>query len=94
VCTTAHRPAAVPALPGLDDAIHHHQSTLRGLIFHERRLMAVDSERIFEELRDDVTVTLPSIPRILRKICSPIVLGLCLHPASAVRCPSFREATS
>ncbi|KAL5332505.1 hypothetical protein BJX70DRAFT_392936 [Aspergillus crustosus] len=41
-------------LPGLDDVIHHHQSTLRGLIFHERRLMAVDSERIFEELRDDI----------------------------------------
>ncbi|KAL2783007.1 hypothetical protein BJX66DRAFT_330899 [Aspergillus keveii] len=46
--------------------------------------MAVDSERIFEELRDDVTVTLPSIPRILRKICSPIALGLCFRPASAI----------
>ncbi|OJJ52145.1 hypothetical protein ASPSYDRAFT_95845 [Aspergillus sydowii CBS 593.65] len=36
-------------LPGLDDAIHHHQSTLRGLVFHERRLMAIESERIFED---------------------------------------------
>ncbi|KAI3120536.1 hypothetical protein CBS147326_9420 [Penicillium roqueforti] len=69
------------SLPGLDDAIHHHQSTLRGLAFHERRLMAINSEQTFEELRDDVTVTLPSIPRILRKICSPIALGLCLRPA-------------
>lgn len=76
-------------LPGLDDAIHHHQSTLRGLVFHERRLMAINSEQTFEELRDDVTVTLPSIPRILRKICSPIALGLCLRPASAVRCQGF-----
>ncbi|KAL6229429.1 hypothetical protein BDW75DRAFT_249675 [Aspergillus navahoensis] len=71
-------------LPGLDNAIHHHQSTLRGLVFHEHRLMAVDSKQIFEELRDYVTVTLPSIPRILQKICSLITLGLCLCPASAV----------
>ncbi|KAL2841287.1 hypothetical protein BJX68DRAFT_278660 [Aspergillus pseudodeflectus] len=54
-------------LPGLDNTIRHHQSTLRGLIFHE-------------QCRDDVTMTLPSIPRILQKICSPIVLGLCLRP--------------
>lgn len=81
-------------LPGLDDAIHHHQSTLRGLVFHERRLMAINSEQTFEELRDDVTVTLPSIPRILRKICSLIALGLCLRPASAVRCQGFRGTTS
>ncbi|OJJ52129.1 hypothetical protein ASPSYDRAFT_37528 [Aspergillus sydowii CBS 593.65] len=46
--------------------------------------MAINSEQTFEELRDDVTVTLPSIPRILRKICSPIALGLCLRPASAI----------
>ncbi|CEL11749.1 hypothetical protein ASPCAL14846 [Aspergillus calidoustus] len=78
-------------LPGLDDAIHHHQSALRGLIFHERRLMAVDREQIFEELRDDVTVTLASIPRILRKICSPIALGLCLRPAST---ESSRQPTN
>lgn len=57
--------------------------TLRGLVFHERRLMAINSEQTFEELRDDVTVTLPSIPRILRKISSPIALGLCLRPSSA-----------
>ncbi|RDK41038.1 hypothetical protein M752DRAFT_284537 [Aspergillus phoenicis ATCC 13157] len=62
-------------LPGLDDAIHHHRSTLRGLVFHERRLMAIDSERIFEELQD-VTVTSPTIARILRKTYSPIALGL------------------
>lgn len=80
-------------LPGLDDAIHHHHATLRGLVFHERRLMAIDSERIFEELRD-VTVSSPNIPRILRKISSPIALGLCLRPASAVRCPGFRGITS
>ena len=80
-------------LPGLDDAIHHHQSTLRGLVFHERQLMAIDSERIFEELRD-VTVTSPSIPRILRKTGSPIALGLCLRPASAVRRQGFRGTTS
>ncbi|RJE18569.1 hypothetical protein PHISCL_09088 [Aspergillus sclerotialis] len=43
--------------------------------------MAIDSEQIFEELRD-VTVTSPSIPRILRKTCSPIALGLCLRLAS------------
>jgi hypothetical protein len=56
--------------------------------------MVVDSERFFEELWDDVTMTLPSIPRILWKICSLIVLGLCLRPASAVHCPGFRGATS
>lgn len=71
-------------LPGLDDAIDHHRSTLRGLVFHERRLTAIDSERIFEELRD-VTVTSPTIPRILRKTGSPIAMGFCLRPASAVR---------
>ena len=80
-------------LPGLDDAIYHHQSTLRGLVFYERRLMAIDSERIFEELRD-MTVASPSIPRILQKTCSPIALGLCLRLASAVRCLGFRGTTS
>lgn len=36
--------------PGLDDAIHHHKSTLRGLVFHERRLMAINSERTVKQL--------------------------------------------
>lgn len=81
-------------LPGLDDAIHHHQSTLRGLIFHERRLMAINSEQIFEELWDDIAMTLPSIPCILWKICSPIALGLCLRPARVVHFQYFRGTTS
>ena len=84
----------VPQSPsGLDDAIRHHESMIRGLVFHERRVMAIDSERIFEELWD-VTVASPSIPRILQKACSPIALGLCLRPASAVRCLGFRGTTS
>ncbi|GCB25461.1 hypothetical protein AAWM_08346 [Aspergillus awamori] len=68
-------------LPGLGDAIKHHRVTLHGLVFHERRLMPIDAERLFEDLRD-VNMASPSIPRILQH-SSPVALGLCLRPASA-----------
>ncbi|GKZ98656.1 hypothetical protein AnigIFM59636_005330, partial [Aspergillus niger] len=61
-------------LPGLGDAIKHHQATLHGLVFHERRLMPIDAERLFEDLRD-VNMASPNIPRILRH-SSPAALGL------------------
>ncbi|BCS00167.1 uncharacterized protein AKAW2_50508S [Aspergillus luchuensis] len=68
-------------LPGLGDAIKHHQATLHGLVFHEHRLMPIDTERLFEDLRD-VNMASPNIPQILRH-SSPAALGLCLRPASA-----------
>ncbi|GKZ98507.1 hypothetical protein AnigIFM59636_003302 [Aspergillus niger] len=68
-------------LPGLGDVIKHHRATLHGLVFHERRLMPIDAERLFEDLRD-VNMASPNIPRILRH-SSPAALGLCLRPASA-----------
>ncbi|PYH93606.1 hypothetical protein BO71DRAFT_450620 [Aspergillus ellipticus CBS 707.79] len=55
--------------------------TLHGLVFHERRLMPIDAERIFEDLRD-VNMASPNIPQILRH-SSPAALGLCLRPAGA-----------
>ncbi|GLA21385.1 hypothetical protein AnigIFM62618_010696 [Aspergillus niger] len=68
-------------LLGLGDAIKYHQATLHGLVFHERRLMPIDAERLFEDLRD-VNMASPNIPQILRH-SSPAALGLCLRPASA-----------
>ncbi|OJJ65594.1 hypothetical protein ASPBRDRAFT_79703 [Aspergillus brasiliensis CBS 101740] len=68
-------------LPGLGDAIKHHRATLHGLVFHERRLMPIDAERILEDLRD-VNMASPNIPQILRH-SSPVALGFCLRPAGA-----------
>ncbi|KAI2868709.1 hypothetical protein CBS147323_11290 [Aspergillus niger] len=68
-------------LPGLGDAIKHHRATLHGLVFHERRLMPIDAERLFEDLCD-VNMASPNIPRIVQH-SSPAALGLCLRPASA-----------
>ncbi|KAL5366112.1 hypothetical protein BJX96DRAFT_169655 [Aspergillus floccosus] len=69
-------------LPGLDNAIRHHRSTLQGLVFHKRRLMLINSKRTFKELRD-VTLASPNILRILQNSGSPIAFSLCLHPARA-----------
>ncbi len=69
--------------------------TLRGLVFHERRLMAINSEQTFEELWNDVTVTLPSSAHCTENLFSDRP-GSLLSPSygSAVRCRGFRGTTS
>lgn len=70
-------------LPGFQEAILHHRSSLRSLSFHERQLIAVDEEGLFEDIRDVSPRWTRDIPQVLQH-CSLTALGLCLTPLIAV----------
>lgn len=65
------------------DLILHHRRSLKSLIYHERDLISIDTERLFEETRDVATSWAADIPRILQQ-CDLKFLGLCLNLSSAV----------
>ena len=63
--------------------ILHHRRSLKSLIYHERDLISIDTESLFEETRDVTTSWAADIPRTLQQ-CDMKFLGLCLNLSSAV----------
>ncbi|KAJ5593593.1 hypothetical protein N7537_010497 [Penicillium hordei] len=72
----------------VESVIRHHQSTLESLSYHERRLVPIDDEGLFEEERDvspqwicdQRNIWNPSCLSALGLCSSPPVLRLCLEP--------------
>jgi hypothetical protein len=71
------------SLPGFHDAVRHHQSTLQSIIYHERRLVPIDNDWTFEDVRDVSPNWTREIPQLLYHSASA-ALGLCLSPVAAV----------
>ncbi|KAJ5766705.1 uncharacterized protein N7511_004321 [Penicillium nucicola] len=69
--------------PRIDSVIKHHQDTLESLSYHERRLVPLDDEGLFEEERDVSPQWLEAQFDSLN-LSSMTALGLCAGP-SAVR---------
>lgn len=63
--------------------ILHHRRSLKSLIYHERDLISIDTERLFQETRDVATSWAADIPRTLQQ-CDLKFLGLCLNLSFAV----------
>ncbi|KAF7589640.1 hypothetical protein BBP40_004013 [Aspergillus hancockii] len=70
------------SVPGLQDAVRHHQSTLQSLIYHERQLVPIDNDRTFEDVRDVSPGWAREIPQLLYHSAAT-ALGLCLNPVAA-----------
>ncbi|KAE8155390.1 hypothetical protein BDV40DRAFT_283846 [Aspergillus tamarii] len=70
------------SLPGFGDALRHHQSTLQSIIYHERRLVPIDNDRTFEDVRDVSPSWAREMPQLLRHHPST-AMGLCLNPVAA-----------
>ncbi|OQD77348.1 hypothetical protein PENANT_c113G11397 [Penicillium antarcticum] len=74
--------------PRIESAIKHHQYTLESLSYHERRLVPLDDEGLFEEERDvspqwlegQLDILNLSSMTALGLCASPSVLRLCLEP--------------
>ncbi|KAJ5454976.1 hypothetical protein N7530_012745 [Penicillium desertorum] len=72
----------------VESVIRHHQSTLESLSYHERRLVPIDDEGLFEEERDvsprwicdQRDILNPSCLSALGLCSSPPVVRLCLEP--------------
>ena len=77
-------------LPGVHQAIRHHQATLRSLIYHERQLVPIHTGSLFQEVRD---VTPHSTHDIVQAIGQSQVrsLGIPLDPFVAVSMRSVSE---
>lgn len=69
----------------VESVIGHHQSTLESLSYHERRLVPIDDEGLFEEERDVSPQWIYSQWNILNPSCLS-ALGLCSSPPVVVSC--------
>jgi hypothetical protein len=69
--------------PRIESVIKHHQYTLESLSYHERRLVPLDDEGLFEEERDVSPQWLEGQLDILNLSCMT-ALGLCASPSVVV----------
>ncbi|THC87006.1 hypothetical protein EYZ11_013549 [Aspergillus tanneri] len=53
---------------GFQDAIYHHRSTPQSLVYHERQLVPIDTDRTFEDVRDIYPSWVPEAPGLLSHI--------------------------
>lgn len=67
------------------DAIRRHRATLETLIYHERQVLPIGVESLFEEERDVQTSWTPSLMRVIAP-CRLSALALCADPLTAVGC--------
>ncbi|KAJ5642317.1 hypothetical protein N7490_006317 [Penicillium lividum] len=67
----------------VETAITHHSSTLESLIYHERELVPIDDEGLFEDTRDQQPIWIPHLPKVIQ-LSQISALALCAS-ASGVR---------
>ncbi|KAJ5230957.1 hypothetical protein N7489_011665 [Penicillium chrysogenum] len=67
------------------DAIRHHQSTLKGLVYHKRQLAPIDADGLFEEDRDVSPAWVTNLSAIV-DLGQVSALGLCASPSAARLC--------
>ena len=68
----------------VEDAIGHHQSTLKSLVYHERQLAPVNEDGLFEDDRDVSPVWIADLSTIV-DLGQVTALALCASPSAAVR---------
>lgn len=68
----------------MPDAIRHHWATLKSFIYHERQLIPIDDNSLFEDNRDVSLERMAGLRDVvdLRQINT---LALCASPPAAVR---------
>ncbi|KAJ5230968.1 hypothetical protein N7489_011676 [Penicillium chrysogenum] len=66
------------------DAIRHHQSTLKSLVYHERQLAPIDADGLFEEDRDVSPAWVTNLSAIV-DLGQVSALGLCASPSAALQ---------
>jgi hypothetical protein len=66
-------------------AIEKHRPTLESFAYHERGLLPIDEEGLFEDIRDKTPTWLSYMPWIV-KPCQLAALALCTGPSALVGC--------
>ncbi|OGE46739.1 hypothetical protein PENARI_c124G04245, partial [Penicillium arizonense] len=69
----------------IQDAIRHHQSTLKSLVYHERQLAPIDADGLFEDDRDVSPAWVTNLSAIV-DLGQVSALGLCASPSAARLC--------
>ncbi|KXG45117.1 uncharacterized protein PGRI_096040 [Penicillium griseofulvum] len=69
----------------IQDAIKHHQTTLKSLVYHERQLAPIDEEGLFEDDRDVSPVWIANLSTIV-DLGQVTALALCARPSATRRC--------
>ncbi|KAJ5500669.1 hypothetical protein N7453_009720 [Penicillium expansum] len=69
----------------IQDAIKHHQTTLKSLVYHERQLAPIDEDSLFEDDRDVSPVWIANLSTIV-DLSQMTALALCARPSAARRC--------
>ncbi|KAJ5775836.1 uncharacterized protein N7511_000847 [Penicillium nucicola] len=69
----------------IQDAIRHHQSTLKSLVYHERQLAPIDADGLFEDDRDVSPAWITNLSAIV-DLGQLSALALCASPSVARRC--------
>jgi hypothetical protein len=67
----------------IEDAIRHHRTTLKSLVYHERQLAPVDEDGLFEDNRDVSPVWIADLSTIV-DLGQVTALALCASPSAAV----------
>ncbi|CRL31280.1 Cyclin-like F-box [Penicillium camemberti] len=69
----------------IEDAIRHHRTTLKSLVYHERQLAPVDEDGLFEDDRDVSPVWIADLSTIV-DLGRVTALALCASPSAASEC--------
>ncbi|KAJ5855206.1 hypothetical protein N7455_009154 [Penicillium solitum] len=69
----------------IQDAIKHHQTTLKSLVYHERQLAPIGEDGLFEDDRDVSPVWIANLSTIV-DLGQVTALALCARPSAARRC--------
>ncbi|KAI2736042.1 hypothetical protein DTO013E5_9197 [Penicillium roqueforti] len=69
----------------IEDAIRHHRTTLKSLVYHERQPSPVDEDGLFEDDRDVSPVWIADLSTIV-DLGRVTALALCARPSVARRC--------
>ncbi|KAJ6037929.1 hypothetical protein N7499_004088 [Penicillium canescens] len=69
----------------IQDAIGHHQSTLKSLVYHERQLTPIDADGLFEDDRDVSPAWITNLSAIV-DLGQVSAVALCASPSAARRC--------
>lgn len=67
----------------LQNAIRHHRSSLKRLVYHERQLEQIDDAGLFQEVRDVSPYWISNLSDIV-DLSRMIALALCVSPSAAV----------
>ncbi|KAI3111404.1 hypothetical protein CBS147330_9921 [Penicillium roqueforti] len=82
-----HEPGDGPYFPAsesrIQDAIKHHQTTLKSLVYHERQLAPIGEDGLFEDDRDVSPVWIANLSTIV-DLGQVTALALCARPSAAV----------